>query len=117
MSCELPTFAKPITQGAAWEFSATFKEAGVVLPITGALIEMELRLRPGDTDTVAVLSTANGRIVITDGPGGVAAYSLPQSVTDDIDRELYMQQYLTLVGGNRIPKGRAIVPVCEWEQS
>lgn len=108
--------ANGITQGAAWEFTATFKQAGVVLPIGGATIEMELKRLPTDADNVAVMTTGDdARIVIVgDGSSGAAAYSLPTSVTDLLTVRLWYQQFLTQAGGSRLPAGTGWVDVRAW---
>ena len=107
-----------IVQGAAWEFTATFTEAGVAKNIAGYTIEFELKKNERDTVPFASMTTGvDARIVIVgDGSTGQASYSLPVAVTDLIDRKLHYQQYTTAPGGSRLPAGSGTVDVRAWGQ-
>ncbi len=60
--------------------------AGVVQNITGATIRFTAKERIADLDAAALLagSTADGRVVITDAPGGLARVTIPAALSNTL---------------------------------
>lgn len=58
-----------VEQGATFGASLTWRDAaGELVPLAGLAARMQLRTRPSAPDVVLELSTANGRLALTD-PG------------------------------------------------
>lgn len=79
------------------------KADGTVQDITGHTLRFTAKDRLDDLDAAAIItgSTADGRITITDGPGGLARVAIPAAVTSGFttDRALHWDIQISDPGG------------------
>lgn len=76
-----------LDQGATFERFLTVKNAdGTLLNLFGYQARMHIRREIDDEDYLAVLSTENGRIVLS-GTDGTAYLTLPPEVTSTLGRD------------------------------
>jgi hypothetical protein len=85
--------------GTTWTATGYVTDEGVPVDITGATIEMRIA---SPTARIALLSTTDGEITITDGPGGVYKISTqPANAKQNVAAGTYDYEIdvVTLDGG------------------
>jgi len=77
---------------------AVLKPDGTPQPISGSTIRFTAKARHSDLDAAAILagSTVDGKVVITDAPGGLAEVTIPAAETAPVaPQSLYWDVQIT----------------------